>query len=525
MASPAPRNWLRTYWVPALVLLLWAACTAPRLTWPCKAGHESYITSLYGAFAHNHLKLGLSVTRGTNVLALDYSGQPIGYYSWSPLASWLYALPMAAGAPLQLSVRIITFLFFLWFLLAFWVFTRNVWGLAVANVALVVLAVLPVNVRYSLYAIQSLAPTLTVLALVASKRPRDRTWALGATVCGVVAALLFWFDWVLLLPALWWEARRGSRRLARPVAVWIVALPVAVLFGAMLVGEAGFGAVWAHLHERLTSGRMSTGDVPAGYLELLHRLAAFSLNSPAFFGAVAGTVAGLTLLWTLYRRLRRGAAPVPGDGWLWLLVAYGLPLTLLFRNLASYHDIFLQLYSPAVALCAGLAVTAVAARLDAKRGMVTALTAILLAALVGTATWPARYLWTPEPLDYQLRDVATTLGQMVGPDTVLLASPPMAGEDPRAPLDLASRQVRLPLPHVFCLTGKTAYVVSDQAELSVLLAQLGPGRDILVLDRHGLLEPLPPDAARQTFGPYTIARLPRPPGTATREGTEAPKGK
>jgi hypothetical protein len=69
--------------------------------------------------AYNHLKLGLGVTRGAEVEAVDYSGNPLVYYSYSPLASYLLAIPSAAGAPFPASVRLLTFLLFLWFLLAF----------------------------------------------------------------------------------------------------------------------------------------------------------------------------------------------------------------------------------------------------------------------------------------------------------------------------------------------------------------------------------------------------------------------
>jgi hypothetical protein len=332
--------------------------------------------------------------------------------------------------------------------------------------------------------------------------------------------MLTWLDWMLLLPALAWEARRGNRRQALPVAAWTVGAPVVVMVTALLAGGGDWRGQVAHLQGRLGSVSLLAGNGPASYPELLHRLASWNLHSPALLGPAATVVAGMTMLWALSCRLRRSATPVPGDGWLWGLVAYGVPCTLLFRNLATYHEFYFQLYSPAVAICAGLATTRVAdwlgrGRPRAQRWAGPVTVVALLAAVVLTSTWPARGLWRPEPIDYQLRDLATTLGWLVGPDTVLIASPPIALDPGTEPLDLAHRELALPTPYVFCLTGKTAYVCRNEEEIQALLGQLPVGRDVILVDRQGHFDPLPPGAPGTQvyrFGWYTVEVLGTPRG-------------
>jgi hypothetical protein len=139
----------------------------------------------------------------------------------------------------------------------------------------------------------------------------------------------------------------------------------------------------------------------------------------------------------------------------------------------------------------------------------------LLAAVVTTSTWPARALYGPAPIDYWLRDLETTLGRIVGPDTVLLASPPIALDPGDEPLDLAHRELLIPTPYVFCLTGKTAYVVRNAAEARALIGQLRGSPEVVLVDRQGKLDPLPAGAEVYRFGWYTVARLRAAPEGAT----------
>jgi hypothetical protein len=107
--------------------------------------------------------------------------------------------------------------------------------------------------------------------------------------------------------------------------------------------------------------------------------------------------------------------------------------------------------------------------------------------------------------------MAVALGQMVQPDTVILASARACDCKPEqvtAPLTLTDRDTPL-APYVGCLTGKTAYLCRDRAELLALQRQLGPGRPVVIVEGSGELDPLPAGARTvRDFRPFTLAEYP-----------------
>ncbi len=492
-----------------VVLVLWAVCNAPRIVQPFKAGHDSYISSHYGAFALNHLKLGLGVTHGANILAVNYSGKPTVYYSFSPLVSWLVAIPLALGLPFQPAVHTVSFLFFLWFLAAFWFFVRNVWGRPVANVAVAVLAILPVTLRYALITGDgmALAPLFSFLALYTLPRPHLAGWSARMIMCGLLASLLSWYSLVLILPCMWLEWRRGNRGPAVAVAASVAGVSVLLPVAAVLVTGTSVAASVAHLQQRLGFDQYAPGVRTLSHLDLLHRFLIWSFHPHAFFGTLAALLTAGVLAWALFARVTRRMA-VRGDGWLLALAAYGTPFTLLLPNMATFHDGFLGLFAPLVAISCALAAASANDHLgNAKRSRVLrpAVSVLLLMAIFATATWPAREQLLPSPIDYQLRDLATALGRAAQGDTAILGSVAVMGRLTDEQLDLARRDDPWPSPYVTCLTSKTAYVCRDAVELTALLRQLPPGRPVVIVERDRDLEPLPSGAARQEIGPFTVA--------------------
>ena len=507
-------------WILLAVVVLWAGGNAPRLAGPLTTPpywHDLYNGSQDGAFAHNHLQLGLGVTRGANVWAVDYSGKPFVYYSYSPLASYLLALPMLGGVSLQVSVRLVAFLLFVWFLVAFWSFARNVWGVGVANVAVAVAALLPINLRYglsSIWEVMAMGPLFSALALFASPRPRDRSWVRLTALCGTVAALFSWLAWLALLPCLWREVRRGHRRPALVTAAWVLAVPLAIQIWGIHVAALPLGSILGHLHDRMSGAAMTMGQAPISHVDLVQRFLIWCFKTPIFYGFLASGITAAVLVRAALGRLVRGMARVPGAGWLLLLTIYGVPFTLIARNMASWHDYFLILFAPLVALCCGIGASLLwRDRGREGRGTVGfSVTGICVVLAVGaTATWPAAYVLRPAAGDAGLRDLAVALGAMVQPDSVLLASPRACDSQPEqvtAPLTLPARDTPL-APYVGGLTGKTAYLCRNRAELLELQRQLGPGRPVVVVEGNGELDPLPPGARlRQDFPPFTVAEYP-----------------
>ncbi len=496
------------------VCCLWAAFNIPRVGQPFHGWIDSYVSSQIGAHAYNHLKWGLGVTHGANVWAVNYEGKPQIWYSVSPLASWLVALPLAAGVPLQPAVRLVLLLLSLWFLIGFWWFVRNVWGAYAANVAVAVAVVLPVSLQYGIAFgadNKAFGPLFTALALVTSGRRRDGRWLAAFGICGAIAVLFSWLSWLLLLPALGLEWRRGHRRLAVGAALLVVLAPLVVHAVPVLLSGITPATAAEHFAERVGGSQMHTqGRPPLSYPDLVHRLLVWSFTTPSFYGPLAATLGLGTLGAALGAALRGRRFRWPGTFWLLLLAAYALPYNLLARNVATYHESFMVLFVPAIGVCGGI-VSAKWREWTGRRdrgGWAWVMPTALLGGLLITATWPGRGAFLPAALDYELRDMALYLGEVMTPETVLVASaraadiPSLEG----VPLALQARDRVIP-PFITCLTGRTAYVVTDATELTALLALLPSGRPVIVIQNKGDLEPLPGGLARRQFAEYTIVTL------------------
>jgi hypothetical protein len=473
---------------------------------------------MWAGIASDHLKLGLQVTRGLNVQAVNYSGQPALYYSYSPLASWLLVLPLALGCPAPLAAHLVALPFFLWFLLALWLFSRNVWGETVANVAVAVLALLPLALRYGLMVQQetmALGPTFSFLALYTSPRPRRAGWSARMITYGLVAALLSWYNLVLILPCLWAEWRQGNRRSALTVAASVAGVSLLLPVAGLFLSGVPLATALAHLRFRLGNRQSVPGSPYLSHLALVHRFMVWSFTDSRYFGTLAAVLTAGVVLMALYVRLRK-LTPVTGDGWLFALAAYGMPLTLFFPNWASPHDYFMYLYAPLVAVCCALAVTSLHDRpgdLPRSRLLQPAAAAFLLVAIFATSTWQVRAQLAPSSYDYDLQNLAATLGRVAQGQTVMLGSVGVMGPPTGERLDLADRDLTPPLPFVTFLTGKTAYVCRNASELATLLGQLPPAQPVVIVEKYHDLEPLPEGVMRQEIGLFTVATW-RTPGRA-----------
>jgi hypothetical protein len=407
-------------------------------------------------------------------------------------------------------------LLFLWFLLSFWLFARNVWGPAVANISVAVVAILPITLRYCFFTqgeCIGLGATFSALVMFTSPQPRDRGWTAKTALFGAFSALLSWYNWVILLPCLWLEWRRGNRRGAGTAGAVVTLipglLPAAIILSA---GASGQGAL-EHLRARLSTGEMAPGVHPFSHLDLFHRFLIWCFGNPCFFGPLASGLTAAVLLWALLARLSRRQSSVPGDTWLLALALYGMPFTLLLPNMATYHDFFMELYAPVVAICCALAITALGQCpwWRGRSGAATAIAAVaLLVAIATTASWPSRRDFLPVPLDYHKRDVSVVLGNLVTPESAVFGSVRVIGYLTDEDLQLASRDPVWMNPWAMCLTGKTAYVCRNSTELAVLLSQLAPGRPVVVVEQDGDLEPLPTGVVRHEIGPFTVATCQTP---------------
>jgi hypothetical protein len=498
---------MRRFAVLSLVLLMWIALSIPRLSWPFHGGHDAFISSQLGQYAHNHLQQGLGVTKGANLTAVDYSGEPRYYYSYTPLASWLLAAPMALGVQFHTAVRTVTLCLSCLFLLGLWLFAGSVWGLKTANLTVTLMPFMLTMYIYGLSAIweiMALGPLFCALALFSSRRPRNTWWFLGAILFCVCAVCLSWLCWLVILPCAWREVR--SRRFAAGFTVGLSAifLPIAWQLGALAATGISFAAFLSHCMDRMGATQWDYAAPVMGYKQLV---GVFLDRSQNAFGAILFSLSILGLIYVASYALCRRTRGELGAKWLLVLVVFGLPLNLLARNVATYHDFFPILFAPVVAILTAILFLVLFEQLvkDKERQIHVPAFLSLLLAVSATTLWPCRDSILPNAGERVMQQLAIKLGDIVKADDVLLVSPGfvIAAPERRPSLAIPDRDFALH-PAYGALTAKTGLVCYDSQELSALATRMR-GHRIIVLDNESVLEPLPPGFQKQHMGGMVIA--------------------
>jgi len=500
---------MRRYLALVVALLLWSAMNVPRIGQPFKLGHDAYVSSQFGAFAYRHATLGLKMTRGCLLTAIDYEGKPRFYSSYTPFASWLIALPMLFGLTLHTTVRLVTCLFYILFLISLWAFSRHVWGQRVANVAVMTAVVLPVSLRYglSLYWDMSFAPLFCALALYASPRPRTVRWAVATGLASTAAALTHWLSWLLIVPCVVREIRQGHRKLAATVGAAAVLIPLIVQVSALSVTGVPLSMFLTRVADRMGATQWQGAAPVMGYRQLLGTFIermCYSLGPIPF-----GLMSVVTIV-AIVAEMQRDPSLFPTRRWLFLLWAYALPLGLLARNLVTYHDMTFYLV-PLAAISTGIAFKwGLDQPLQGRCRQLAVYSGafLLLFSVAASGIWPIRASFAPTPDDYATREVARTLALRCRGIQPLVISPGCCAEWPtRAtagpPTDLKARE-RTVLPALGCLTSKMGIICYDPSEVPAIAASTREKGPVLLLARGRELDPLPTMSGQRTIGEYTI---------------------
>jgi hypothetical protein len=211
-------------------------------------------------------------------------------------------------------------------------------------------------------------------------------------------------------------------------------------------------------------------------------LGAFSLASTMVAGAAA--VASLSL------RLRRpsgnnevgptSSVSTRQASWIGLLALLGLPLNLLFRNIAHYHDFFIILFVPLAAISCAWVTLSFVTMIPADRRAHGVL--VLVAAYVGIDVLPHRHMARATPEDYELRAQFEVIGEAIRATDFVIADRSLFFENnPYEKLPLSGREQPL-LPAYGGLVSQSAFLVYDVDELTSVgaLARKGQRKVLLV---------------------------------------------
>ena len=511
---------MRNVRVLFVVLALWCAYNGHRIGEPFKRGHDAYISSQIGAYAYRHVHSGLRVTRGANLAAVGYDGEPSFYVTYTPFASWLLAIPMAVGVPFDPAVRGFMFTLSLWFLASLWGFSRNVWGVRVANLAIVCAAIMPIGLQWSLaciWEIMALAPAFCVLWLVSSPRPRDRRWIAATAVCGVAAGMFSWMSWAIVLPCALREAR-GGRRLAAGLAAVMLGVPALVQLWTLRVSGSSVGLLMGHILWRASGVGADMNTSAYGFHELFD---VFWDRATVGLGLVPAACTVIMTGACIARIGVRPRGPSGGAKWILVMLAFAVPLNLLARNVATIHNFFPVLFWPLAAICTALVIERMmssSAREGRDEWAWRTAAGLMVAFMLISSTWRQAGDYRPSARDLPTEAIARAIGQQADGSAVIIGSPffglasvadgptPLP-PSPRPPLSLPMRQMSL-TPAFGCQTDGMALCCYDGGELKQLVSGIPPGRRVVILENRGDLEPLPASAEREDFGPYVLAVLP-----------------
>jgi hypothetical protein len=496
-ASPATRP---SVWFLLALLIAWNSYAAFRLTEPMKAGHEAFIARQIGRSGLTHIALGLGVTKGSNVTAIRQAGDVVIHRSYSPMASWTVALPMALGVDFDLSARLPVLLSSNLFLIGLWSLVVARWGVHEADLATVFAVFSPVFLfRYGLtciFEILALGPLMIALALFARPR-RDAGRSVLIALTSMAAAMYSWICWVVIVPCLVRDWRAGHRKATLAIGTAAVVLPVALHF--LLMGLASgnlWGDVWYffyHLLER-SSSHVGAEMTRVTYPQIIQILFKRLYRE---IGLIPLAIAAVSLIVAAARRR------VTGLGWIAALLVMALPLNLA-RNIAYKHDFFVILFLPAVAISAGVGAWKLVTWFDRPGGRSAALSAILVL-YVGVEVAPRYRSGSVSARDYEQATIARSIGEVVRVGDFVIASPEVCGLTPTAVslMDDAQRE-QLPRPYFCGQMTQMVFVASDEPDIERLARSARPNQRVVLLDVGDDHLPIPASFSKV---PTSVSRL------------------
>lgn len=474
--DPVSRKLWRALLPVGVVLILWNACQLSRLQRPMKVGAEAWIGRQIGRTARNHLVLGLATTKGANVVAIRHDGSLEIHRSYSPLASWTVALPMAAGLSFDHSIRIPVLLSLNAFFVGLWSFARGRWGATVAALALCFAASCPILLfRYGItciFEILALGPLMVAVALFGQPVRGPKVWT-GLVALSVASVIYSWICWLVIIPCVLREALKGRRAGAACVGAAAVVVPILVHFTTMALASGDpYGDVASfvsHIGER-ASNVDRRGRPVITYAMILRLLGTRWIKD---LGTIPLACTAACLASAFVPRLR-----VRGWPWIALLFAFALPLNLA-RNIAL-HDFFVILFVPAAALSAGLVVGGAASRLRGPAAQAWAI-GLILGVYFGVDVLPKLRMLTLTSASYEQAAIADEIGRVVKADDFVIVNPEVVGLSEGSNVPDALREMS-PRPYYCGQMAQTVSVAYDSSDASRLAARAHPGQRVVILE-------------------------------------------
>jgi hypothetical protein len=448
---------------------------------PKSMGGDAWITQQIGRVARNHLVLGLGRTKGANVACLAYDGTLRLHASYSPLASWTVAVPMALGVPFRTSAKAVTILSMNVFFVSLWYALRQQCGPCVASFGAAYAAMFPATLweygQTSVFEILGLGPTFLAVALFSQPKRTTGIW-LAIAVASILAVMYSWFDLLIVGPFASREfvVRRDRKGLV--VVVLALVVPIAVSFATVVVASGDTELIRRFLSHALDrTGSLGDRGEIIRFTQLAYMLAARWKGSLGAFALCA------TALWLVYRVIDSRKAEL---GFLTaVLLAYALPLNLFMKNAAYHHPFFIIMFVPLAAIALAQVSWNFLRSMGTPPGRMPLAMALVFIAFLYCDVWIARSVAKRDNFDTRLAAIGDEVGRIVRLGDFVIAGPsffysPFLPDGSRCPADLKSRHERVNFGYFGQMT-QAAVVVYDAADAANLLKLARPDQRVVVL--------------------------------------------
>jgi len=351
----SPRRWWPTACIVTLICLYAIGIRTYNLTEPWGRHLLGINGAWHSIIARNVLRYGFVATKGAAVLntGVVAPSEFAFYLHHPPLLDWLIALSFWICGVHEWSARLVSLLFGLGCMFIIFRMAQRLYSTQTAVVALFFAATIPMSVVYGMHVdFQGPVPLLFALAamnayehLVESQHRRDQVWlVVFVTLCCLV-------DWpgFYLVPLMWFHQWFCSKRTQTKWLSWLLVYTVALL-----------GLLFVHCWT-------VTGKVGILFHQFAHR--SFDLHDDAgnSFTLLEWIQTIGSFLWRLYTPPillavavwlgrsfwpRRVKPTAKADGFVLLLMSFGLAHLIVAFQGAYQHDCLSLYLLPAFSICA-----------------------------------------------------------------------------------------------------------------------------------------------------------------------------
>jgi hypothetical protein len=461
------------------IMLVWNICQFYYINKPHRGWLDAAISQQIGRTARHHLVLGLATTKGASVTCVKHDGTLWLHSSYSPLASWTVAMPMALGLPFRESTKMVAIASMNLFFMAFWYVLRQNGDPYAASLGVAFAAFFPATpMQYGqacIFEILGLGPTFCALALFSQPQRTPGIWV-AIAVASILGVLYSWFDLIIVVPCLVREILVGNHRRRLIIGALILVVPIGLHFATLVLASGSTQSIremFTHALERAGPGGSHGEVIP--YTKVVS-------GTVYRWKTLLGTLAfAATVLWLVHqfiqwRKTTEGFTTA-------VLLAYGLPLNFIMRNASLYHEFFVVMFAPLSALALARVAWIILRSTGAREGRLLLGMALVFLCFLVYDVIPFRYLARFSEGDIWRAAIGDAIARDIRPGDFVIAGPsfffqPTLPNGSRFPEE---EREMIPHPVWFGRMVQSAFIAYDAADVARIKKWARPDQRIVLL--------------------------------------------